>query len=175
MIKWGGQLPIETPRLTLVPMQKEDGTDLFTYYTEEIARYQYPKPYASPEEAVQEIQRFAKGDSVDSVLFALRDRENKFLGVTDIHGLSGSEPEVGVWIRKEYWRQGYAREAVGALLRWYGKKGYASFLWEADRRNPASICLAESLGGVLRGADEYENMRGMLLQLNVYSIPAPEV
>ena len=37
MIKWGGQLPIETPRLTLVPMQEEDGADLFAYYTEEIA------------------------------------------------------------------------------------------------------------------------------------------
>ena len=175
MIKWGGQLPIETPRLTLVPMQEEDGADLFAYYTEEIAHYQYPKPYGSPEEAVREILQFAEGDSVGSVLFTLRDRKNQFLGVADIHGLSDREPEVGVWIRKEFWRQGYPREAVGAMLGYYGQKGYASFRWEADRRNPASIHLAESLGGVLKGTDEYENMRGMLLQLNVYSIPAPEV
>ena len=108
MIKWGGQLPIETPRLTLVPMQEEDGADLFAYYTEEIAHYQYPKPYGSPEEAVREILQFAEGDSVGSVLFTLRDRKNQFLGVADIHGLSDREPEVGVWIRKEFWRQGYA-------------------------------------------------------------------
>lgn len=88
MIKWGGQLPIETPRLTLVPMQEEDGADLFAYYTEEIAHYQYPKPYGSPEEAVREILQFAEGDSVGSVLFTLRDRKNQFLGVADIHGLS---------------------------------------------------------------------------------------
>lgn len=173
-MRWGGQLPIETPRLTLVPLQEKDGEELFACYTEEIARYQYPKPYESPEEAAREIRRFGEGDGADSILFSLRDRENRFLGVTEIHGLSGREPEVGVWIRKECWRQGYAREAVSALLRCFGQRGYASFRWEADRRNPASMCLAEALGGVLRGTDEYENMRGETLLLNVYSIPAPE-
>lgn len=78
MIKWGGQLPIETPRLTLVPMQEEDGADLFAYYTEEIAHYQYPKPYGSPEEAVREILQFAEGDSVGSVLFTLRIGKTNF-------------------------------------------------------------------------------------------------
>lgn len=164
---------IETPRLALTPMNAGDGGAVWRWYTEEIARYQYPQPYASPEEAAAVIQRFAEDPGGNSVLFAIRDRDGLFLGEADIHGLSKAEPELGVWIRQDRWRQGYAGEAVSALLCEYGKRGYTSFRWEADRRNPASLRLAESLGGVLRGTDEYETMRGDLLKLNVYSIPAP--
>jgi RimJ/RimL family protein N-acetyltransferase len=46
------------------------------------------------------------------------------IGLADLGGISGAEAELGYWLGKAWWGQGYATEAAGALIQ---------FAWRALR------------------------------------------
>lgn len=164
---------LRTRRLTMRPVALSDAPDLFRHYTAEIARYQYPAPYAdlsAAREMVRSLEQMRRnGEAAD---FVLLSSETGFLGEACIFGLKGDFPEIGVWIRRDCWRQGFAGEALTALLRRFAPAGYPAFRYEADCRNAASLSLAKRLGGILTGEDSYENQAGNLLEMQVYRIPA---
>ena len=80
-------------------------------------------------------------------------------------------PEVGLWIRKSAQRNGYGYEALTGLINFCRKHMELDyFIYEADRRNPNSIQLVKSLGGVEVGFNQVESNGGDILELNMYHI-----
>lgn len=54
--------------------------------------------------------------------------------------------DIGYCIKRKYWRNGYATEAVGKLIEWASQQGYKSITAEVAKENEASCGLMRKLG-----------------------------
>ena len=87
----------------------------------------------------------------ETLLFAIVDTGDKFVGSVEMHGLSDDCPELGVWIIESEQGKGYAYEALKYILDYAHRKyGKTEFFYEADVRNAGSNKLLSKL------ADDYE-------------------
>ena len=143
---------IRTKRARIVPFQMEHLGDYTRGFDREITRFQWPEPFASQDDARKLLGGFmeemAKGETL---LFSILSQDGAFLGSSEVHGLKEDCPELGVWIVKAEQNNGYAYEALGAVLDYvraaYGKR---AFFYEADIRNGASVALLRKF------ADRYD-------------------
>ena len=67
------------------------------------------------------IDRMSKTDPRREVTFAVTRRDGDFMGVLGIHPKDGLAPELGYWLGRPFWGQGYMTEAVTAALTWAGE------------------------------------------------------
>jgi 8-oxo-dGTP diphosphatase len=107
-------LPIATERLTLRPLRAEDAELIPPLLNdkdiaERLKRVPYPYALKDAETFIAFAQRsMAEGKCV--ILAIVRRSDQHFMGVV------GSEGELGFWLGKPYWGQGYGTEAMGALV-----------------------------------------------------------
>jgi RimJ/RimL family protein N-acetyltransferase len=78
-----------------------------------------PHPYALAD-ADAFLARMMALDAAREALFAIDHAEEGLIGVLGFHP-TGPAPEVGYWIGRPYWGQGYATEALTAALGWAGR------------------------------------------------------
>lgn len=163
---------IETSRLLLVPISEEFAYDYFTEFDDEITKYQYPEPFKTLDSTKKFISNFTEFKEYGTNLVcSILDKEHNFIGSIEIHMLYTKTPEVGLWIRKSAQRNGYGYESLTGLINFCRKHMELNyFIYEADRRNPNSIQLVKSLGGVEAGFNQVESNGGDILELNVYHI-----
>lgn len=118
---------LETDRLTLRPLGRET-VDVLDYYEvlsgdpgiEAVARFTPWEPHGTPKETRDYLasveERRADGENAEWVLFPAA--ADGFAGVV---GLSPHWDrrvgELGVWLRKGYWGEGYASEALDEVTR----------------------------------------------------------
>lgn len=107
-------LPIATERLTLRPLQKRDEV-LMSHLlndkdiTERLQRVPHPYALQDAETFIAYAHRsMAEGNCV--ILAIVRRSDQQFMGIIS------SEGELGLWLGKPYWGQGYGAEAMGALV-----------------------------------------------------------
>ncbi len=134
-------------KITIVPFDMKYLEDYYNNFNEEITKYQWPDPFESIEDARVLLQDFLdEMEKEETLVFAIVDADERFGGSTEMHGLSGNSPELGVWIVESEQGKGYAFDALNFMLdyahREYGK---TKFFYEADVRNAGSNKLLNKL------------------------------
>lgn len=144
--------PLSTSRLTLRLYEPDDLTALLGYYSQpQVARYLLDEPWTQPF-AEQQVQKRLQRQGLDTPAGALAvvwEVQGEVIGdaalwLTDD---TGKVAEIGWVLHPDFAGQGFATEAVGALLNvafeWYSLHRVAA---QMDARNLASGKLCERLG-----------------------------
>ena len=69
---------------------------------------------------------------------------------------NGDNYDIGYCIHKDYWKNGFGTEAVGALLDWIERRGAKSVTAEAAIENIGSCKLLEKLGFSIKEEAEFK-------------------
>ena len=144
--------PIRSERLLLRPFQPGDAADVRRLAGDwEVARLlpNVPYPYGK-DAAVDWISHTRRGVAAGSeVTLAVTWRDGG--GLIGAVGLTlsqhGRSAELGYWIGREYWRQGFATEAAAAILRYgFEALGLTRVSAMTLAHNKASVRVLEKLG-----------------------------
>lgn len=115
-------LPVlATARLILDAFTPADATALFQMQRDpEVTRYLSMEPMTDVQQAVAMLERMAQRAAIgDELRWALRRRsDGRMIGTISLEGAQSSRrrAELGYSLAREFWRQSYAREAIGAVL-----------------------------------------------------------
>jgi len=145
---------VNTPRLTLRAPAIGDVSRIAALANDiDIARMttSMPHPY-SHAEAEAFVARAQALDLDREVVFAIDDGRDGLVGVVGLfpHGPLG--PEIGYWIGRDYWGQGYATEAASSVLVWAGRDwGRRAIMSGHFADNPASGRVLEKAGFLYTG------------------------
>jgi RimJ/RimL family protein N-acetyltransferase len=89
-------------------------------------------------------------DPAKPLAYAIADSTNAFLGIVSLKFAAGTLPELGYWLGEPYWGQGFAHEAVSALLNAAQATGqFEAISARVLANNPASIRVLEKAGFVV--------------------------
>lgn len=158
-------------KTNIVPFEMKYLKEYYDGFNADITKYQWPDPFNTIDDAKELLKEFLDEMKKDeTLLFAVLDAENKFVGSVETHGLSEDSPEVGVWIIGPEQGKGYAYEALSYILNLaqdkYGKK--RSF-YEADVRNVGSTKLLNKFSNLYEinvlGVEEFVTDSGKELKL----------
>ncbi|WP_201001995.1 GNAT family N-acetyltransferase [Paenibacillus glycanilyticus] len=160
-------------RLTLRPLELADGE-----FIEQLAgdkdvadtTLNMPHPYPAGAAATFIQARQDAAARGDGFSFAVTLTESgAFLGVVGLHVIkTHNMAEMGYWIGKPYWSNGYCSEAAGRVVKFAFEELELNRVYAAAMtRNPASYRVMEKIGmkfeGVLRNhirkGDTYEDLR----------------
>ncbi|MCT9081311.1 GNAT family N-acetyltransferase [Streptomyces fulvoviolaceus] len=142
---------IETPRLTLRRFKATDAAPLAAYRNDpDIARYQaWPSPL-SPQAAADTVRRYAEQDPDRPGWFQYAIELKADGGLAGDLGVllheTGAQADLGFTLAPHLHRQGYATEAVQAVIRHLFARGLHRVSAECDARNTASARLLERNG-----------------------------
>ncbi len=127
-------------KIRIVPFDMKYLEDYYKNFNEEITKYQWPDPFESIEDARAILQDFLdEMEKEETLVFAVVDADERFVGSVEMHGLSGDSPELGAWIVESEQGKGYAYEALKYILDYANRKyGKTEFFYEADVRNAGS-------------------------------------
>lgn len=167
-------ITIFAERVTLKPVSSAYEDAIFREFTEEVAKYTFPKP---PEDIVgtrtfiaESRDRMSRGEEL--VVAALDRSTGMFLGLAGLHRIDTREPEIGIWLAKPAQGKGYGKEIVSALIRWADANlDYDAFSYPVVRENLPSRGLIESLGGEPVSERKAKNARGEEFDEVVYRLP----
>lgn len=148
---------LETPRLLLRPLHEDDVTALFAMYSDpQFMRYWSFAPMTRLEQVSEYLSRLMKGSvSGTNCICAIVLRETgQMIGTCSLFNLY--EPclraEIGFGVRRESWRQGYAQEAVHALIEHaFSTLSLRRLEADIDPRNSGSARVLERAGFVREG------------------------
>jgi len=154
------KIVLETERLILREYRNEDINDLYEIIGNKENMSFYPKPYSYNDTQrwidwnLNNYKKYGFG------LYALELKENgKFIGDTGLtmQNIDNEElPEIGYHIHKDYWRQGYGKEAALAVRDYIFKNFNFKTLYSYMKYdNVASYSLAKSIG--MEKLKEYED------------------
>jgi RimJ/RimL family protein N-acetyltransferase len=123
---------IRTDRLILRPPAAGDVAAITRFAGDlAIARMttRMPHPYAEAD-ARQFVALVAKQDPARERTFAIEKAGEGLVGCIGFHRTAGGPLEIGYWIGRPHWGQGFATEAVGGALLWasrdWGRKAISS-------------------------------------------------
>lgn len=151
--------PIRTPRLTLESMSVAFMEALARHDLETAAREAGAKVPAWMADELEHFLKFrlaqlAADPSIRewlgrAIVLTAEDGSRRVIGSIGFHGPPDSEGrlEVGYSIDPPYRRQGYAREAIGALFDWaHARYGIGTFIASISPANEPSLLLASQFG-----------------------------
>jgi len=153
-------LALKTPRLVLREFQDADHLDVNVYESDpEVLRYQSFNKTMSPEETLERIRRvrtttLATNPRVLYELAVVTPSDQTVIGKVGLEIRRPEHREAEIWycFRRAVWGQGYAVEAMGALLDFgFGSLQMHRVFADADPRNVASRRVAEKLGMLREG------------------------
>lgn len=112
---------LETKRLRLIELGKKHAPELFEILSiEKVTRYYGTDPFVSQKDAVKLIELFQKNFSEQrGIRWGLVLKDNgKLIGTAGLNACSFKHrrAEVGYEIHPDYWRKGYAIEAIKEIL-----------------------------------------------------------
>ncbi len=145
---------VESERLILRPPRHADIQAMAVWLCDfevsrNLARVPHPYGEADAEDFVSKRGHHGGGHYCFSIL---RKTDNLFLGAIGLHLENGSH-ELGYWLGRPYWGQGYASEAARAVTRFAFENLDASFLWAGwFHDNPASGHVLAKLGARHNGS-----------------------
>lgn len=157
-----------TPRLRLVPLAPTHFAAYCQGMDAAVTRYQYPDPFPSLEAAQETLSSFCRLHQEGRGLFlAVLDAvSGVFLGAVEVFDTDTETPEIGLWLCENAQGKGYGSEALAAALDFCRRQlTCAYFLYEVDRRNAASIHLAEKFGARSYGCEQIVTPSGKSLRL----------
>lgn len=166
---------LETQRLVLAPFTHAYLQDYYEAFTPEVARYQYPDPFESLEDAKRLLSNFLEQMEQGNMLeLVILRKDGTFLGSMEAFGLKEKRPELGLWLKASAQGMGYGYEAIRELVTYLQETGgYEGYLYEADERNLPSIRLVQKFPHEERGCEEVVTESGKTLFLRQYWMKPP--
>ncbi|MDR6673380.1 GNAT family N-acetyltransferase [Xanthomonas sp. 1678] len=159
------RLPVEFPslqtgRLSLRQVRVADLDSLRTIYGDpQVMRHAADPVFTRDAHYVQTIDGMARGFGADQAIEwgIARSSDNALIGTVGLHNFRDTVAEVGCLLAAAHWRQGFMREAVGAVQAF--AKERLGLVWleaDIDAGNAASLALFAALGygGVERTAEQ---------------------
>jgi [ribosomal protein S5]-alanine N-acetyltransferase len=168
---------LETERLILRELVKEDAADLFSYFSkQEVMRYYGQEAFSSMGQVETIIRHFS--DSYQNnrgIRWGIQRKGSKHvIGTLGLNNLvmSHKRAEIGYEIHPDYWRNGYTSEAVERVVSYaleeLGLNRVGALIY---MENDASNNLIKKLGfqheGILKS---YFVQNGKAYDTNVYAI-----
>ena len=110
---------IETERLILRPWREDDAAALFRYASDpEVGPAAGWAPHKSEEDSLHILRTVLMDDHTWAITIAPSERAVGSIGIpVGKNEKENGEHEIGYWIGKPFWGNGYVPEAVRALLR----------------------------------------------------------
>ena len=163
---------ILTDRLIIAPFDLKYLKDYYEGFDADVAKYQYPDPFSTEADAQEVLQGFINLMNQGEMIFlAVLTKDNLFVGSIEVHGLKEKQPELGIWIRKEFQQNGYAYEALSNVINWIDENFQKEwYVYEADIRNKGSIKLVEKFHHREEGIDAFTTETGKELKLQRFII-----
>lgn len=142
---------IQTERLLLRPMRPDDLEDLFAVFgNADAMRYWSTPPHPDRTHTADLIQATVDADPATTAEFAI-EWQGKVIGKAALWQM----PEIGYIIHPDYWRRGFAREALIALIAYgFEKRMMDKITADVDPDNLASVRLLQDLGFAETGRAE---------------------
>lgn len=145
-------LELETERLRLRAWRESDAELVYRYASDrDVADNTGFLPHTSVENSKEIISRILRGPNT----FAVCDKENGepmgnvglMIGDNSNFDLPDTEAEIGFWLGKEHWGNGYIPEAVARVIQYAFEEKEIEVLWcAADEKNHRSRRVQEKLG-----------------------------
>lgn len=141
---------IETERLILSQLKEEDLPFVVDYLQDKIfsdLTSNIPYPYRQEDAEFwlkMSKEAFEKGSGFT---FAIRDKDEKIIGAIGLHDRGEGKAELGYWMAKTYWNQGFVTEAAKAVLDFGFKELKFNKIFATHfLHNPASGKIMEKIG-----------------------------
>lgn len=138
--------PIRTHRLVLRAPNRTDVTAMARLANNQnIHKWlsRLPHPYGELD-AMEFVDRIARSSGEHA--YAILSLEGDFIGTIGLHLQEDQPAELGYWLGEPYWGEGYATEAVGALLAAADAAGCDRMDARAQTANLASCRVLEKSG-----------------------------
>jgi RimJ/RimL family protein N-acetyltransferase len=157
---------LKTPRLLLRGPREGDGASVHAAVVETLDHLRaWPAslPWAMGEPSVAASETFCRESASaflqgTALVYLAFDDDGALVASTSLHSIDWAVPkfEVGFWCRASRQRQGLAKEAVGALVRYALEQlGAQRVLALPDEENASSRAVCEGVGlhleGIMRG------------------------
>ena len=148
---------METSRLVFRHWRDDDAEALFPYASDpEVGPRAGWPPHKSVEDSLEAIHKYFSGESVWAIVLK---ETGEIIGCVGYHtpktsnmNLEPDEVEVGSWVARPYWNQGFSSEALGRVIEYCRELGTLSTVYgEHFIDNPASGRMMEKLGFVDTG------------------------
>ena len=151
---WTGT-PRETPRLRLRPLAEADRPRLIALAGEaDVARMTayIPHPFADKDAGDFLLKATIEEQARKARVFAIERRPERDLIGCVAFALGDASAGISYWIGKPHWRQGFALEALGALVDFvFGDAAVAEATAQVMEENAPSVRLLEKAGFRFRG------------------------
>ena len=161
-----------TARLLLSPGWPEDWVELFRVINDEgIVCNLASAPWPYTPESAREFASRPQDPMYPSFFLTLPGQDgSRLVGSCGLGEFEG-KAELGYWIAREYWGQGFATEAARAVIEIAALLGHPQLLCSHFADNPASGRVIEKLGFQKQGAEmRYSAGRGDAAQSISYSM-----
>ena len=148
---------LQTARLDLRPLAPADAGAVFAMRSDPaVQRYGSHGPWTDPQAAIDYIERniLAMAAGTHIQLAVVRRADAAVIGTVTLYALDAQcrRADVGYALLVSEWGQGYASEAVTALLDWgFEHLDLNRVEADIDPRNTPSACLLERLGFLREG------------------------
>lgn len=119
-------------------------------------RYLHPVPYPYTLKDAQDYINYLKSIKDDTIIeFGIFHKDtHEFIGVMCLENINYSHQncEIGYWIKKERWKQGYAKEGANLAIKFaFEKLDLIRIYALLQKENTASLSLLTSLGFQVEG------------------------
>lgn len=152
--------PVITPRLTLHPLRKADEAAALKILRSDLVKPTYMLPDLDDTGAKTLFARFLQMTKREDRLLLGIYLGEQLIGWVNDTEISGDTMELGWVIHPSFWGQGYATEAVSAILNALHRQGFRCIYAGAFSENTASIRVMEKSGMVLQEKTEDLEYRG---------------
>lgn len=156
-----------TDRLSLRPKQEKDVPQMLDLFRNKEVR-QYLGGYPPMEERA--MLRMIRNQGKTDWAVALKDSDEYIGECMLLKVVDGYLAEIGWYFRRDFWRQGYAREAAEAVTAYSRDTlGVKRLCAQIDERNERSKRLAERLGFTLEAHLPEADFGGRVADVAYYS------
>lgn len=163
---------IETKRLHITPIKKDEASHYLREFDLEVARYLDARPFNT----IDSVKVFA-GNYEEArlrekhLICSIYDKEKSFTGSIEFHHMDTKRPRINIWIAKEKWQKGYAYEALKGMINFFkAHMQLEGFIYEIDQRNDKGLELSKKLKGKKIDSYEVKRHKGSIAKVNKYFV-----
>lgn len=150
-----GTVPLTTQRLLLRQIQPEDAADVYAWMSDpEVCKYERWQPHPSVEYSRGYIREVFGGYQSDHLYWWGIQLQGRLIGSICAVGVDDGDEKatLGYCLAREYWSQGYATEALRAVLAFlFEEVGFHRLEASHSVNNPASGKVLRKAGLLLEG------------------------